>query len=156
MKTIFWTLDRSLVPEQYSADEVHGLVRRCCEEWERAVGRDVLRFEFVMQEANLILAFSEHDEWPKKIARCHNCTGASIIFFDPRAKWEISRWQRFIGRMGGESFIALCLHEIGHALGCAHSPDPASIMYHAPRGSRVNANVAAFVRAKLEGVASRL
>lgn len=140
-------------PVEYSPTDLHGLVRRCADEWEKAVGRDLLRFEFEpsLGFCDLVFRFAEHPQWPLKIARCETTEGLSVISFDPRAKWEVSRWQRWFGRRDGQSFISLCLHEMGHALGCSHSPDPSSIMYHAPRGAKVNANVAAFVRAKLEG-----
>lgn len=152
MKLRHYHLVAETVPAEHDILAVWQLIDRCAAEWSRKVGEDVLQFGRVdrLAKADLVIGFGENPRWPAKIAFCESRPGLGHnLVFDRRARWEISRLQRWFGRVGGESFIALCLHEIGHALGCVHSPDPASIMHHAPTRTTVNANVAAFVRAKI-------
>lgn len=152
--TLRYFFDARTMPLEYDAPQIAVLIGRCCAEWSKKVGSELLRFEQVFESARaqIVFEFAPHPLWPEKLARHVSRNGQSVIAFDPRAAWEISWRQRMFGRVEGQSFICLCLHEIGHALGCYdHSPDPSSIMYKTPTRKSVERGVAAFVRARLEG-----
>lgn len=83
-------------------------------------------------------SFSQHPNYPAKIARCdHISDTVKMITFDPRERWAVTSWSRFWGT--GPCLRTYALHEIGHAIGLHHSTNVNSLMHPNPVNARIDA-----------------
>lgn len=148
-KLIRWTFVQPAFQQPHDLSAMQALITRCAAKWEVAVGSDVLRIERAgrSSDADWIIGVDQISQYPANIAWCQPVGPLQLILFDTRSRWCLTWWQRVLGRSNGVSFIALCLHEMGHALGLQHGDG--GNMLEAPILEEVTAGSALMVRRNL-------
>ena len=129
------TLGHSLAGSNYEqtvhAPQVRELMERACGEWSRAINAAAdliypghsVRLEVVSPDGphDWTVIFGVLEAGGGVIAQCQpRAGGGKKLVFDRFIPWELTWCQRVFGRRNGQSFLALLLHEMGHAMGLRH------------------------------------
>ncbi|MGX1761967.1 matrixin family metalloprotease [Streptomyces lydicus] len=107
-----------------SVADVQDTIRRALTEWESVLRPKFFNFRLVSSEGDIRIRFGGEEISEKFTAEGGVLASAlapeeGYIRFDSHEKWNTP----------GRPLFPIALHEIGHALGLAHSSDPNSLMY---------------------------
>ncbi|MFI9048403.1 matrixin family metalloprotease [Streptomyces sp. NPDC053427] len=130
-----------------TAKEVDEILTGAFAQWEAVLASHFFRFSHVQSGGDLKISFSGPTTLdpgfgtPLVVAGAANPPPGGNIRFD-----SIERWKE------DDLFLKVALHEIGHALGLAHSTNPDSLMFANPRVSEMQKTIDAGSKRELSSL----
>lgn len=117
------------------------VILKALKQWQKA---SKSRYEFIEtfgDTAEWEFRWRNHIDFPKSIAN-HDWmpNGRHLITFDPRVRWDVSLSWWKLAFTNSENFLALALHEIGHAFGLHHVENKMSIMDENPSVEKIDSD----------------